>query len=343
MTDDPRILALALAATRRLDAEGCLEIVAREAARLAGVGFGLAYLVSPSGEDLHCFAAAGTSDPEALRRALGVLDAGLIWHFAPHGPARLEQAEILLPTGPQDGVPALGAALLVPLLSSAGPAGLVLLVARREEQFDDRSAEFAAQIAGEVAPALDNLRAVASLRDLVIRDDTADCYNRRYLDHTLEDEVERARRFGGRLSLIFLDMDNLKDVNTHHGHAAGSRVLYEASVRTGTSIRSIDRLFRYGGDEFVILLPGTALEGAREVAERVRRGLARTPFELPSGAMVQLTASAGVASWPEHGPSGRLLVEAADAAMRRVKRMGKNAVGVAPVAGEIPEEPLDGR
>ncbi|HNX19694.1 MAG TPA: GGDEF domain-containing protein, partial [Acidobacteriota bacterium] len=185
----------------------------------------------------------------------------------------------------------------------------------------------------EAAPALDNLRTVASLRELVIRDDTADCYNRRYLDHTLEDEVERARRFGGRLAVIFLDMDNLKEVNTAHGHAAGSRVLYEASVRIGASIRSIDKLFRYGGDEFVIILPGTGLDGAREVAERVRRELADFPFTLPSGVQAAVSASSGIAAWPEHGPAGRAVVAAADNAMRAVKFRGKNSVGMAPAPG----------
>ena len=338
---DARVLRVALEVTRQLDADACLEALARGALDVGGGSFALAYLVSSSGEDLECIAAIGRVDPGPLRRELSVLDAGLIWHLAPRGAALLDRADILLPTGPQEGIPPLAGGLLVPLLSSNGPAGLLLLIARPGESFDRVSQEQLTALAAEIPTALDNLRSVASLRDLVIRDDTADCYNRRYLDHSLEDEVERARRFGGRLALIFLDMDNLKDVNTNHGHAAGSRVLYEASLRIGASVRSIDRLFRYGGDEFVVLLPGTGLNGARAVAERVRRELAARPFELTSGAIASLTASAGVAAWPEHGPTGRKVVEAADAAMRVVKRAGKNAVGVAPESGESPDETLD--
>ncbi len=328
-----RLLRVALQAARRLDAEGCLEAAAKGALEHVGGTFALAYQFDANGDDLRVAAAQGADGVAALRRELEVLDAGLVIHLAQGGPATLDSAEILLPTGRPDGVPELGGGLLVPLRSSAGLAGLLLLLARRGEPVAAEGADAlgaAQELVRELVPALDNVRAVASLRDLVIRDDTADCYNRRYLDHMLEDEVERARRFAGELSLIFLDMDNLKDVNTHHGHAAGSRVLYEASVRIGRSIRSIDRLFRYGGDEFVVLLPGTSLAGAREAAERVRRELAVRPFELPSGAVVKLTASAGVASWPMHGPSGRLVVEAADTSMRAVKNEGKNAVGVAP-------------
>lgn len=329
---EARILAAALAATRRLEAEGCLEALAAGGHALLGGSFALAYLAGATGDDLLCLAAAGSADPGRLRKELGVLDAGLIRHLAPSGPALLPDAEVLLPTGEIEGIPPLGQALLVPLRSASGVVGLLLAIARRGEVFAAGAGATAARLVEELAPALENLRTVAALRELVIRDDTADCYNRRYLDHSLEDEVERARRFGGRLALIFLDMDNLKDVNTHHGHGAGSRVLYEASVRISRSIRSINQLFRYGGDEFVVLLPGTGLSGAREVAERVRREVASRPFELPSGARAQITASAGVSAWPEHGPSARRLVEAADAAMRGIKHGSKNAVSVAPVA-----------
>jgi diguanylate cyclase (GGDEF)-like protein len=162
----------------------------------------------------------------------------------------------------------------------------------------------------------------------MIRDDTADCYNRRYFDEYLSGEVARALRFGGRLAIIFLDMDNLKEVNTRHGHTAGSQVLYESSVRINGSIRAVDKLFRFGGDEFCIVLPETDAPGAREVAERVRRALAEEPFLAESGGE-SLTASLGVSAYPDHGRSAGELVEAADRAMRSIKDDGKNAIAVA--------------
>lgn len=320
-----------LAATRRLEREPCLQALARGGLELLGGAVGLGYLPSASGDDLECVAGAGEGDPGIWRQALGVLDAGLIQHLTPGGPALVEDGEALLPTGEEAGLPELGQALLVPLPAISGSPGLLLLFTLRGDRFAPAACAKAAELAREAVPALENLRTVESLRELVIRDDTADCYNRRYLDKVLEDETERARRFGAPFAVIFLDMDNLKEVNTLHGHAAGSRVLYEASVRISRSVRSIDRLFRYGGDEFVIMLPGTHLEGAREVADRIRRELAGKPFELGSGARVILTASAGVASYPEHGPSGRSVLEAGDTAMRRVKEHGKNSVGMAPL------------
>lgn len=323
----------ALAATRHLDRADCFHAIAERVSPLLGGTWALGFLLGAGGEDYECCAAVGPEPVERIRRALSVLDPGLVRLLAPAGPAVIDEAEILLPTGGTEGIPSLGPALLVPLLSTGGLPGLVVAIARQGERFEPGAIAAAAELARELVPALDNLRTVESLRDLAIRDDTADCFNRRCLDQNLDDEVERVRRFGGRFALIFLDMDNLKEVNTLHGHAAGSRVLYEASVRMARSIRSIDRLYRYGGDEFVILLPGTQLDGAREAAERVLRELARSPFEAGPAAMVSLSASAGVAAWPEHGPGGRSMVEAADRAMRVVKEGGKNAVGVAPSSG----------
>lgn len=328
------LLEAVLAATRRLDVEGCLSSVATSALELVGGAYSLVYIVDAGGEDLVCTAAEGRSDPAQLRREMATLDASLVRHLAREGPVVVQDAEVLLPTGVVAGMAPLGEALLVPLAASTATFGLLLVIALESAPLWESAVATAERFARELGPALDNLRTVASLRDLVIRDDTADCYNRRFLDHSLEDEVERARRFGGLLGVIFLDMDNLKDVNTNHGHGAGSRVLYEASLRISRSIRSIDRLFRYGGDEFVVVLPNTGLGGAREVAERVRRELAARPFELQGGVAVSLTASAGVAAWPEHGSSGRQVIEAADNAMRAVKGIGKNAVGVAPSAAD---------
>ncbi len=323
------ILDAALAATRKLDREGCFSAVAEHSLRLFGGLFALGFVLGPGGEDYECCAAAGLVPAERIRSALAILDAGLVRRLAGGGPALIDDAEILLPTGEQEGLPSLGAALVVPLASATGAAGLLVTIAARGELLAAEAPRVAAELARELGPALENLRTVEALRDLAIRDDTADCFNRRHLDQSLDDEVERCRRFGGGFALIFLDMDNLKDVNTTHGHAAGSRVLYEASVRMARSIRSIDRLYRYGGDEFVMILPGTSLEGAREVADRIRRELSRAPYEVTPGGSVRLSASAGVAAWPDHGPSARSVIEAGDGAMRLVKDAGKDGVGVA--------------
>lgn len=321
---------IALAVTRELTAERMFDAAARGARRLCGGAAVLGYGLSVSGDEFEVLAADLAPALEPLRAALRSIDAGLVRHAGARGAIALERVELLVPTGETERLPPLGAGLLVPLFSTLGLDGLLLLVETSADRLHADAAPRAEQLARELAPALDNLRAVEALRQLVIRDDTADCFNRRHFDRSLDEEVERARRFDGRFGLIFVDMDNLKEVNTRHGHGAGSRALYEASVRMRHCVRSIDRLFRYGGDEFVILLPGTSLDGAREVAERVRREIAGRPFEMPGAQRLELTASTGVSAWPEHGPDARAVLEASDAAMRAVKSRGKNAVGVAP-------------
>ena len=132
-------------------------------------------------------------------------------------------------------------------------------------------------------------------------------------------------------------MDNLKQVNQRYGHAMGSRTLYEASQRIRSKIRRFDKLFRFGGDEFCIVLPETQWHGALEVAERVRDAIAGTPFLVqdladPKGS--RMTASLGIASFPLHARTQRELIERADRAMQRVKQGTKNSIGIAEIVGE---------
>jgi len=188
----------------------------------------------------------------------------------------------------------------------------------------------------QVRPAVTNARRMLSMRELVIRDDTAHCFNRRYFETCLPEELSRANRFHSSLSLIFLDMDNLKEVNQRHGHRMGSQTLREVSRRIRVKIRRFDKLFRFGGDEFCIVLPETEWHGALEVAERVRESVAGKPFlvgEVDDPAGVQMTASLGISSFPLHARTQAELIEHADRAMQRVKRGTKNSIGIAEIVG----------
>ncbi len=187
-----------------------------------------------------------------------------------------------------------------------------------------------------VRPAIANGLQVRTIRELVIKDDTARCYNRRYFEEFLPEEMSRASRFKTPLSLIFFDLDNLKQVNNDHGHAMGSRTLLEVSVRVRSKIRRFDRLFRFGGDEFCIVLPETEWHGALEVAERVRTAISGRPFLtgfVRGGKGIDITASFGVASFPLHAGDKEGLVRESDRAMQKIKGVSKNAVGVAEIAG----------
>jgi len=174
----------------------------------------------------------------------------------------------------------------------------------------------------EARPAVANALAVRSIRALVFKDDTADCFNRRYFNEFLAEEIARATRFKASLSLIFFDMDNLKEVNSSLGHAMGSQTIFEVSQRLRSKIRRFDKLFRFGGDEFCIVLPETEWHGALEVAERVRESIAGKPLlmEETGGKGVKMTASLGIASFPLHARNREELIHLADWAMQRIKR-----------------------
>jgi diguanylate cyclase (GGDEF)-like protein len=188
-----------------------------------------------------------------------------------------------------------------------------------------------------VRPAVGNALRVLAMRELVIKDDTARCFNRRHFEEFLPEELSRASRFRSPVSLIFLDLDNLKQVNNRYGHSMGSRTLYEVSVRVRSKVRKFDKLFRFGGDEFCIVLPETEWHGALEVAERVRDVVASRPLlvrELGGKTGISMSVSLGIASFPLHARNQRDLVQLADRAMQKVKQEGKNAIGIAEIAGD---------
>jgi len=166
----------------------------------------------------------------------------------------------------------------------------------------------------------------AELRERTIQDDLTSAFNRRYLDAYLDEEVDRSRRYGRTFSILFLDLDHLKMVNDRYGHLAGSRVLREVALLIQAKLRKSDRIFRYGGDEFVVSLPETGATGAVRVANRLRRAVRSHRFLAGDGLVVNLTASFGVATFPQDGASREELIRGADEAMYRVKVRSRDGV-----------------
>src|SRR5207237_8519941 len=146
------------------------------------------------------------------------------------------------------------------------------------------------------------------------------------LDTYLKEELERYRRYGSLFSIIFLDLDDLKMVNNFYGHLTGSRTLQEVAKRILSAVRTIDKVVRFGGDEFCIILPETDQEQAMAVANRVRKALTATSFIIDGNVEISVTASFGIATYPTHGLSKDDLIRQADAAMYRVKANTKHAV-----------------
>lgn len=168
------------------------------------------------------------------------------------------------------------------------------------------------------------------LANLAITDPVTLLRNHRYFQDQLKVEIARASRHGRAMALIMLDIDHFKEFNDQHGHPAGDRLLREMSKRLVEAVRTLDTVSRYGGEEFAIVLPDTALQSAVLVAERVRESVANTPFNVVGGTSTIVTISLGVASVPTHATDHAALVEAADKALYRAKSQGRNQSVVAP-------------
>jgi diguanylate cyclase (GGDEF)-like protein len=152
-------------------------------------------------------------------------------------------------------------------------------------------------------------------------------FNRGYLQDRFAIELSRARRYGQVLTLAVIDADRFKSLNDNHGHAAGDLVLKSIADLLRRSFRQSDTVGRYGGEEFVVLLPETSIEAAWQKVESVREFVASTPFALsPHGQAVPVTISAGLASFPQDGEDEVELFAAADERMFQAKREGRNRV-----------------
>jgi len=160
-------------------------------------------------------------------------------------------------------------------------------------------------------------------------DDLTRLYNVRYLYRTLEIEIRRAKRYASSVSVVFMDLDGFKLVNDAYGHRAGSVTLTEVAEVITSSVRESDVVARFGGDEFVLMLPETGAKAALQMAERVRAYISSHRFSGGVGASISLTASFGVASFPEHAAEAEKLIELADAAMYEAKERNKNNVRLA--------------
>lgn len=170
------------------------------------------------------------------------------------------------------------------------------------------------------------------LSELATRDPLTGLFNRREMTRLLDEEIARAKRYGRALSLLWIDFDHFKAINDEHGHAAGDSVLKATSGLLADSVRSVDLIGRFGGEEFVILLPEMDRSEAGETAERLRRLISETPQPLGNGRTVPLTISIGVSVFPDNGTDSQDLCAAADRAMYQAKSSGRNRVVLAPLA-----------
>ena len=208
-----------------------------------------------------------------------------------------------------------------------GVIEIVNYVGKRD--FETEDVALLQAMADYAAIALENAMHVQRIHELTITDDVTSLYNARHLNFVLETEIYRSNRYHYEFSLIFIDLDHFKEVNDTYGHLAGSKLLRELADVIRGGLRMIDHAFRYGGDEFVVLLPQTSKEAATVVARRLRARVNETTFLQEEDLNLKITASLGMATFPADATTKAEMIRLADEAMYLVKNTSRNNIAVA--------------
>ncbi|HVK72395.1 MAG TPA: sensor domain-containing diguanylate cyclase [Kofleriaceae bacterium] len=212
----------------------------------------------------------------------------------------------------------------VPIFMNGGCEGVLVVQSRAPAAFTGQDQRLLTSIALQVAAALQN----AHLYEMAMVDGLTGLFVRRYFDARIDEEIERARRYGTPFAVVMMDIDDFKHLNDTHGHLAGDRVLREVAAQVKRQMRGVDTAARYGGEEIALILPRTELVAALNQAERIRGAIADHRVSAgEDGPVLGVTASFGIAAFPESGAEGaEELVRRADRALYRAKKTGKNRV-----------------
>jgi diguanylate cyclase (GGDEF)-like protein len=219
--------------------------------------------------------------------------------------------------------------ICIPLRSKLRVLGVIQLVNVDMKNFTEQESFFLQSLCDYAAIAIENARAVEKIQELTITDDCTGLYNARHLYKTLETEVYRSARFGYEFSVLFIDLDHFKQVNDTHGHLIGSKLLAEIGYLIKAQLRLIDFAFRYGGDEFVVLLPQTGKDSALVVARRLRDSLRSSCFCKEEGLNLNVRASIGLATYPHDAKTPHDVIRRADEMMYMVKNSTRDNIGIA--------------
>jgi diguanylate cyclase (GGDEF)-like protein len=214
---------------------------------------------------------------------------------------------------------------VIELINCIGPEG-----------FSNRDLALLEALADYAAIAIENARHVQRIHELTITDDCTSLYNARHLNFMLDTEIYRSHRYAFEFSLIFIDLDHFKNVNDTYGHLMGSKLLSEIGAAIKGKCRLIDLAFRYGGDEFVVLLPQTSKENAISVGRRLHKLIREWVWLKEPGLNVHITASVGVASYPSDSRTKAELLHLADEAMYEVKNSTRDNVAASGI-GILPQ------
>ena len=218
---------------------------------------------------------------------------------------------------------------LLPLIRYNKLIGCLNLGSRSPERFQaDMGTQFLQHLAAIISTCIDNARLQENIKQVGLMDPLTGVNNRRFFDQRVEEEVTLALRNNSPLSCLFIDLDHFKNVNDTHGHQAGDAVLKQAANIFSDIMRTSDVLARYGGEEFVILLADTDRKTAFDIAERIRKSIAETAFDIGTSNPLTVTLSIGLTTMEQHSTikTSQQLINAADQAVYAAKVSGRNRV-----------------
>jgi diguanylate cyclase (GGDEF)-like protein len=279
--------------------------------------------------DEDCGTVAASTDYERVRPGMSLSDASLVAETC-----RNRQHTVVddVPVdarrrifADQEGRCRIGSLAIVPLVHEHRTVGAVVVEMAQQDAIGSEECATLALLAKVAVPSLEAARKLMLESERAFTDPLTSLANRRAFDERLEHVLNQCDRYNESVSLILADIDHFKRVNDSYGHFAGDEVLRSVAQVIGSSVRTIDLVARYGGEEIAILLPKTGLDGARDLAERLRRQIANTPVEI-RGEEVSVTASFGIACYPETSDDRRVLFTNADAALYEAKASGRNQV-----------------
>ena len=318
---------LARSLTSSFDLDTILRTILEQMERMVDAEFWALLMVDESSTDLYYAIAAGEQQ-EALRGLRVKPGEGVAGWVLDHGETLLVpqmEGDPLAAQSATPGISSVRSVIALPLRGRTGTQGVIEILNPRATM-SDYSIAFLHILADHAAIAIENARDVNRIQQLTITDDTTSLFNVRHLYEVLCRELKHSAKHKLPLSLAFWDLDRFKLVNDVHGHMIGSELLALTGRRLQKLCREQDLSFRYGGDEFVILMPETSAAQALALTKGIHAALMETPFGMKSGLTLKVSASVGLASFPGDGTHMHEIIGTADARMYAVKRDGRGQI-----------------